>query len=514
MSTALDDLTNFLASAKKSDAPLVVDSCPDLTALSQAHDYDLGFDLALPLLPYQRAGAGYCLRVRRVILGDEMGLGKTPQLIAVAVKAHEEGRRSVISCPPSLREMWVRAIRSFAPHLSTATVEGVKATSIPDADVIIIGDAVLTSWAPLLARERFGALLVDEAHRFKSEKAKRTIALKALARAIPTDGYVILASGTPAVNRPVELVALLDIIGMMQPVFKSAGQFKWRYCDPVKNAFGWTFNGCTNGEELHAKLRGACYVRRRKVDVLTELPAKRRAQLPAVLSPTQLREYTRIEGDFLAWVFDKGGREAVLKASRAETITKLTAMRQALGKAKVDFVLEHLESIIEADEPVVVFAHHRSVIDAIVTACQERAEKDERWKVVRVVGGMTDEAKQSAVDDFQSGKASVFVGNYQSAGVGLTLTRANQWVSVELPYEPASLTQAEDRVHRIGQAEAVTCWHVTGARANGELTLDDRMFDLLNRKQANLSLVLDGHSEDLGAEEASFVSALLSEWVG
>lgn len=512
MSTALDDLVSFLSTATKVSKS--EDVCPELTALSSAHDADLDFDLALPLLPYQRAGVAYCLRQRRVILGDEMGLGKTPQLIAVAVRAKAEGQRVLVVCPPSLREMWKRALSTFAPHLTHDVVEGTKPVSVPDTDVVIIGDAVLTPWAPVLEKVHFGAILVDEAHRFKTEKAKRTKALLALARGVRADGYVVLASGTPAVNRPVELVSLLDIVGALQPVFKNAGAFKWRYCDPVKNDFGWTFNGATNSAELHSKLRGSCYVRRRKDDVLTELPAKRRAQLPVVLTNSQLREYLRIERDFLAWVFDRGGREAVLKASRAETITQLTAMRQALGKAKVDFAVEHIASLVEADEPVVVFAHHRSVIDALYQECATRSIVDARWKVVKVVGGMGDDAKQEAVDDFQSGKANIFIGNYQSAGVGLTLTRANQWMSVELPFTPAELKQAEDRCHRISQDRPVTAWHLTGARDNGELTLDDRMFGLLNAKEENLTAVLDGFGEDLGAEDGSLISALLTGWVG
>ena len=513
MSTALDDLVKFLDGATrvtKDDT----DICPELTSLSSAHDADLDFDLALPLLPYQRAGVAYCLRQRRVILGDEMGLGKTPQLIAVAVRAQSEGHKVLVVCPPSLREMWRRALTQFAPHLTHDVVEGTKPNGVPATDVVIIGDAVLTPWAPVLESAKFGAILVDEAHRFKTEKAKRTKALLGLARGVRADGYVVLASGTPAVNRPVELVSLLDIVGALQPVFKSAGAFKWRYCDPIKNAFGWTFNGSTNSAELHDKLRGTCYVRRRKDDVLTELPAKRRAQLPVVLTDSQLREYLRIERDFLAWVFDRGGREAVLKASRAETITQLTAMRQALGKAKVDFAMEHIASLVEADEPVVIFAHHRSVIGAIVDECAKRALTDPRWAVVSVVGGMGDDAKQKSVDDFQSGRANIFVGNYQSAGVGLTLTRANQWMSVELPFTPAELKQAEDRCHRISQDRPVTAWHLTGARTNGDLTLDDRMFGLLNAKEENLTAVLDGFGEDLGAEDASFISSLLTNWVG
>jgi SWI/SNF-related matrix-associated actin-dependent regulator 1 of chromatin subfamily A len=508
--SALDAL---LSSAVR--APKPIDVCPELTALSGAHDYDLGFDLSLPLLPYQRAGVAYALKQRRVILGDEMGLGKTPQLIAVALKAVEDGHRALIVVPPSLRLNWDREIAKFTSRRLTVEIaEGTTPYALRKSDVVIIGDASVVGWAPALNRLNFGALLVDEAHRFKNPKAKRTIALQGIARGIDADGYVVLASGTPATNRPVELVALLDTIGRLDPVFGSAGSFKWRYCDPIRNAFGWTFNGSTNSAELHDKLRGTCYIRRKKADVLTELPAKRRAQVAIALTDVELREYLRIESDFLMWVYGKGGREAVMRVSRAEAITQLTALRQEMAKVKVKHAIEHIESIVEGDQPVVIFGHHRAVLESIIAECETRSAEDPRWNVVSVLGGKSDAQKQQAVDDFQSGRASVFVGNYTSAGVGLTLTRANQWVSVELPWTPAELQQAEDRCHRFTQTESVTCWHLTGARANGQLTIDDRLFGLLNSKAEVLSAVLDGNAEDLGAEAGSLLASLLGDWVG
>jgi SWI/SNF-related matrix-associated actin-dependent regulator 1 of chromatin subfamily A len=508
-----ESLDALLSSLSRVAPPTEVDA--ELTALSGAHDADIDFDLALPLLPYQRAGVAYALKVRRVILGDEMGLGKTPQLIAVAVKAHEQGLRSLIVVPPSLRENWRREIAKFtAGALSVEVVNGTKPYALSGADVTVIGDSSVTGWTQALATEGFGALLVDEAHRIKNPKAKRTIGLQAIARSVPEHGYVVLASGTPATNRPSELVSLLDAIGQLRPVFGSAGAFRFRYCDPIQNNFGWTFNGASNTEELNLKLTGTCYIRRRKSEVLKELPAKRRAQVAVALDDKSLREYLRVESDFLGWVYERGGREAVLKVSRAEVITQLTALRRTLAVAKVPSALEHLESLVEADEPVVVFAHHRAVIDAIVTECQKRAETDPRWSVGRIVGGMKDAEKQEAVDGFQQGRINVIVCNYTAGGVGLTLTRATQWLGVELPWTPAELSQAEDRIHRVGQTESVTCWHLTGARANGEQTIDDRLFALLNAKQTALTAVLDGKAEDLGIEAGSIIASLLSDWVG
>lgn len=515
---SIDDL---LASLPRV-APVIVGD-PSRAELSSAHDADIDFDLTRPLLPYQRAGVKYIIEQPegRVLLGDAPGLGKTAQLIAIAVRTHEEGKRSLFVVPPSLRENWRRELKICAPHLTVEILQGATPYAITNADVIIIGDATLVAWAKPLDAVGFGYVGVDESHRYKNEKAKRSVALGAIASGI--DGRVVLASGTPCLSRPLELVSQLRILGVLDRIFGSAGSFKFRYCDPQPVYIGrrrvFTYNGASNTKELHDLLRSTVYIRRRKEDVLTELPAKRRAQLAVSLDKATLREYNKVEKDFIAWVFDKGGKEAVLKASRAETITRLTALLQELGKAKVKAGIEHIESLIDADEPVVVFAHHRSVIEALLAECAERAVDDPRWNAVVVNGGLTDEVKQKAVDDFVSGRANIFVGNYDSAGVGLTLTKSGdkactQWVGIQTPWTPSALAQAEDRIHRIGQTDTVTAWHITAVQEDGTDTLDGRLYAVLNHKQEVVSSVLDGFAEDLGAEAGSVIASLLEEWLG
>lgn len=525
MNTHRTSIEAMLASLPRVAPAMVGDSAR--VELSKAHDADLDFDLDLPLLPYQRAGVKFALTQpeRRTYLGDEMGLGKTAQLIAVALRAKEEGKRSLIVVPPSLRENWRREVIKFTGgRLSVEVLKGTKPYALSGADVTIIGDATLKQWAPALSTEGFGFLGVDEAHHFKTPKAARTLALTGIASTIPVDGYVVLASGTPALNKPVELVSQFRILGVLDRLFGNEWRFKHKFCDPKRVHVGGgrmvtTFDGASNTDELHNLMRSTFYVRRRKTDVLTELPPKRRAQLVVELDKATLRDYNRIEAEFLDWVEDKGGREAVERASRAETITRLTAMLAEIGRAKLDAGFDHIESLVEAGEPVVIFAHHRDVIEAIMDRCAAKAASGATgWNAVKVYGGMTDETKQAAVDAFRSGEANIFVGNYDSAGVGLTLTSSGdkpctQWVGMQLCWGPSLLSQAEDRIHRIGQTQSVTCWHLTAVKENGEETIDGRLYAVLNAKQSVLSSVLDGFAEDLGAEAGSVLAALLREWV-
>ena len=490
MNQNLNELRSFLASLDKAPEPMHISS--ELHALSSASDADIDIVLDRALYPFQRAGVAYALRQRRCIIGDEMGLGKTIQGIAVVAQAHKEGMKSLIVVPPSLRLNWQREFKATAPWLSVAIVTGNTVTEVPKADVIIIGDSNVDQWAVALCNARFGCVIVDEAHRAKNAKANRTKGIVNIAKSVNDKGYVILLSGTIVVNRPAELVSPLTIIGRLDRVFGGRHSFLQRYCDPIHNGWGWVYNGASNTTELNANMRGTCYVRRKKMDVLTELPAKRRAQVSVEVPEEALIKYRHAEEDFRDFVITNGGAEAWNKASKAEVITRINALRHLLGFAKVANVVEHVENLLAEDEQVIVFAYHTDVINAI---CKALASHN----VVKVGGGMTDEAKQNAVDSFQSGEAKVFVGQFQAAGVGLTLTASSNVVMAEIPWTPADAVQAEDRSHRIGNTVGTMAWWLTVADEERP-TIDDRMWALLNAKHTTVSAVLDGYGVDLGAE--------------
>lgn len=505
MNTQLEGLSALLSGLDRVAPAITAD--PALLALSSAHDGEVAVDLAQPLFPFQRAGVAYAIKQRRVIIGDEMGLGKTPQGIAVAVQAVNEKHKVLVVVPPSLRTNWVRSFKQFAPWLSVAVVKGSRVGAIPKADVVIIGDSNVDLWSLKLAG-KFGALIVDEAHRAKNAKSGRTKGIAYIAKSIPTEGYVVLLSGTIIVNRPSELVAPLSIIDRLDRGFGGRNAFLFRYCDPIHNGWGYVYNGASNTTELNDKLRGICYVRRNKSDVLKELPAKRRAQVAVEITEDDLATYRHAENDFRDFVIANGGAEAWQKASKAEVITRLNALRKLLGIAKIPYVVEHVEELVAQGEKVIVFAHHRDVIAGLASALSKHG-------VVKVAGGLTDEQKQEAVDAFQQGDAKVFIGQFTSAGVGLTLTASSHVVFAEVPWTPAEAVQSEDRAHRIGQDNAVVAWWLLAVDDTSEIpTVDDRMWALLNSKHETVSAVLTGHGEDMGAEGGSITQALIDGIVG
>jgi SNF2 family DNA or RNA helicase len=498
--TMLTNLELFVYELER--MPKVVVSRPELVELSKSKDAQINFDLELPLLPYQRAGVKYALEARRVLLADSMGLGKTAQGIALALDTKMNGGKTLVVVPPHLRLQWLKEFRRFAPSVKVITVKGRKTHGISRHDVLIIGDSVVGAWAMKLAG-KYKTLIVDEAHSMKNEKTQRAHGVKQIANSIPANGIIALMSGTLTPNRPSELLSPLRIIGRLDNVFGSRKQFLMKYCDyRMVNGFP-NMNGASNTTELNTVLRGTCMVRRRKEDVLSDLPDKRRAQLDVELTDGEMNEYRTAERDFLRWVMDKYGADAWQRASKAEVITRMNKLRELLGIAKVNAVVEHVNSLIAEGEQVVVFAYHRQVLKALY-------EKLEQHGIVMVAGGSTPEAKQRYVERFTDKQVSVFLGQYESAGTGLNLTSASHVVLAEMPYSPSTGQQAEDRCHRIGQSNHVVAWWITAVDAEFP-TIDMRLWSLLNAKAESTSAVLDGWAENLNADAGTMTAKLLQD---
>lgn len=485
--------------------PRVLTASPELLELSKAQDAELSFDLELPLLPYQRAGVKYALETKRVLLADSMGLGKTAQGIAVALDTKLRGGKTLVVVPPHLRLQWLKECRRFAPSLTVTTVTGRKPYSPAKHDVLVIGDSVVNAWSIKLAG-KYDTLIVDEAHSIKNEKAGRTKGVKYIASSIPSNGMIVLMSGTLTPNRPSELLSPLKIIGRLDNVFGSRKQFLVKYCDYQITPNGFpNRNGATNTTELNTMLRGTCMVRRRKEDVLKDLPSKRRAQVDMELSAEEMSVYRTAERDFLAWVLETYGADACERAGKAEVITRMNKLREILGVAKVRHVVEHVKSLLDEGEQVVVFAYHRKVIEALREALSDHV-------VVVVAGGSTPEAKQKYVEMFTKGEAQVFIGQYESAGSGLNLTSASHVVLAEMPFSPSTGQQAEDRCHRIGQDNPVVSWWITAVDTNSP-TIDMRLWNLLNMKAEVTSAVMDGWAENLNADAGTMTAQLLKDMI-
>jgi SWI/SNF-related matrix-associated actin-dependent regulator 1 of chromatin subfamily A len=462
-------------------------------------------DLALPLLDHQVAGVEFALRNRVSLIAHDMGTGKTATGIGViaALIAAGEGPVLVV-VPPSLRTNWAqREIPRFAPNLKVVTVTGTKPYDLDPADVYVIGDSSVSAWADAITgqvpdgKDRRGsviykrvapplvkAIVVDESHRAKN-RSQRTAAMVRIANACGP--YRMLMSGTPAPNgRNIEFGTQIDILGAEAwAAIGGRGRFWGHYCPKVD---AWGTRGNNDTEGLHAAMTGSWMQRLLRDDVL-DLPHKGRNAVAVATAGKPGRDYTAAEDDLIRWLAEEG--LDTRGAERAEALVRLTTLRRLAGEAKVKAAVEHIKGILdEVPGGVFVVAEHHAVMDGLMLGLA-------KYSPVSVRGGMSDADKQSAVDEFNSGASRVMVGQVTAAGVGLTLHgdgKNHRVVVVQLPWTPADLGQAEDRLHRIGQTSDVHV-EILLAHIEGRWTIDERLWGMLESKYFNAKELVDGNGE-------------------
>jgi SWI/SNF-related matrix-associated actin-dependent regulator 1 of chromatin subfamily A len=244
------------------------------------------------LFPFQKKGVAFIeAKDGRALIGDEMGLGKTIQALAW-LHLHPEKRPAIILCPASLKLNWAKEVReTLSGKQNIQVLQGTKLHTIT-GDIVIINYDILNAWLEKLQALKPQVLIFDEAHYIKNNSAQRTKATKKLAKGIP---HVIALTGTPIVNRPVEGFNIIQTID--KTVFPNWWTFVHRYCGAKHNGFGWDFSGATNKEELHKKLTETVMLRRKKADVLPDLPDKLYSFIPMEMSNRD--EYDRAENDFI-----------------------------------------------------------------------------------------------------------------------------------------------------------------------------------------------------------------------
>jgi len=458
----------------------------EVHASRNASPEDLAFDVPLPshapgqLYDYQRAGIAYASRRERAIFGDEMGLGKTPQAIG-CLNVWGITRGVLIVCPASLKLNWERELRRWYTGSTSIRIVSKSKDKIDEtADVVIVNyDLIHRKGVKEQLDRRWDAVIFDEAHYLKTPDSKRTktaLGDNGQGGIVSRAGRVLLLTGTPIPNRPIEAFPLLRAVA--RPVFGSNKHaFAVRYCGAWRGKWGWDYTGATNLAELQEKMRQTCLVRRLKADVLTELPPKT-LQLISLEANAHARRLVSAEKKAIASL-EKEGKAIDWQAMGGLELGEIATLRRETAEAKVPAITEYVEGILEEQEQVVVFAHHRDVLTALEDSLAE-------YGVVTITGGTPQAQRQQAVDDFQAGKARVFLGNIVAAGVGITLIAASHIVMAELDWVPGNVQQAIDRCHRIGQESNVTA-HLLVYRG----TLEENLAEALCEKADVQNRALD-----------------------
>lgn len=433
------------------------------------------------LRPYQIEGAKAIRKFNgNALLADEMGLGKTLQVLYYCYKM-KRMRPVVVVCPASLKYNWQREAQV---HLGmTARVlsgtKPMKGKPVDEHPFIVINYDILKDWTQWIIDMEPECLVLDECQRIKNMDTLRYEAVAEIGQYVRR---IIGISGTPIKNRAFEFFPILNLI--RPDKFPSITKYAFRYCNPTRNRFSgrWEFKGSKNLPELHGKLNKYCMIRRLKKDVLKDLPEKQRVVLPLILK--QMNKYEKAKNDFKRWARSEG----MTPKKRGLMLAKFAALRGLVAELKLPECLDWIDNFLEeTGEKIVLFAHHRKIIDKVMKHYGKRA--------VKVDGSVKDIKREQAVNQFQNNpKIDVFIGQIQAAGEGLTLTAASTALFLEMADTPSDHSQCEDRIHRIGQTKKASIYYLI---AHG--TVEESMAKMVEEKQATVDEILDGK-----AQESSF----------
>lgn len=463
------------------------------------------------LLPYQKAGVLYASSAKRTFIADDMGLGKTLQSIAT-VEYVMDSYPCVVVCPPSLVLNWVSEWNKWLPERRVSAVTNRK--DFPERgsyDVVVVGYSNIAHWEKRLAGHR--AYIFDESHYAKTPTAQRTKAAVKMAKSAHKDGLVLCLTGTPVTNRPNEYASQLEILGRLKD-FGGLWGFYRRYCAAYQDNFGqWNISGHSHLDELNERLRGTCYIRRTKDQVLSELPPVIHSKLLVEGSSTAMKEYVKAEKDILLYIAERARQlaleqgkpsygaaiAAMIRAEANEHLVRLSVLRKLAAKAKMEIAEEWINARIENGKKVVVAAHHRDVVDELAR----------KYGNLRIQGGMAVEEVEENKRRFQTESvedAPVIVLSIQAAKTGHTLTAAEECLFVELPWTPADVDQTYSRLHRIGQKGSVTATYMLTSN-----TIDEEIYEIIEKKRSVVDAAVDGGEVDNSDLSTQMIMSLLDK---
>jgi hypothetical protein len=461
----------------------------------------------LELMPHQaRVVAAAAAGHRSFLLADEPGLGKTAQALLAAEAANAYPLLAVV--PSVVKINWAREVGLWTPNRSVTVVHGNGDTVDGFADIVVVNYEVLDRHVGWFGEFGFRGMVVDEAHFIKNKSSQRSqhvLELSERIRSRTPRPLLMALTGTPLINDIDDFRAIWQFLGWIdetEPLAELMDALEDTGLTPADPGFYPAARQCVI--ELGI-------VRRRKVDVAADIPARRTADLPVELDDKVGRSIRAAERDLTRRLVSRyEGALANRRSGAVEGIdhdlvrkvatweqkdTSTTAtgenvfsMMRRIGQAKAGLAADYAAQLARSAGKVVFFAKHIDVMDV---AEQAFTKQGIRFSSIR--GDQTPVSRQKNIDAFVNDPdVAIAVCSLTAAGVGINLQVASNIVLAELSWTDAEQTQAIDRSHRIGQTEPVTAWRIIAAR-----TIDSRIAELIDSKAGLAARALDGSDEQM-----------------
>lgn len=438
------------------------------------------------LRPYQQEGFQWLHRCATwgvgACLADDMGLGKTIQALALLTDRAKLGPALVVA-PASVCRNWMAETKKFAPTLKPILFgEGDRQAVIKKAkkgDVIIVTYDLMTREGASFIEKTFATIILDEAQAIKNRATKRS----EIAMSLQGD-FKIAMTGTPVENHLGELWNLFQFIN--PGLLGSLDSFNKRFALPIEK------NKDQNRREQLRKLLQPFILRRKKDEVLKDLPAKTEITLTATLSTEERAFYEALRRnalDKLANDDSHGGQKhlrilaEIMKLRRAACHPKLAdKTANFIESAKLQLFSGIVEELLANGHKALVFSQfvgHLTILEAHL----------KKHKIsYQYLDGSTPLAKrQQRIEAFQAGEGAIFLISLKAGGTGLNLTAADYVLHMDPWWNPAVEDQATDRAHRIGQERPVTVYRLVA-----EGTIEEKILQLHEKKRDLADSLLAG----------------------
>jgi hypothetical protein len=447
------------------------------------------------------AAAGH----RTFLLADEPGLGKTAEALLAAEASNAYPLLVVV--PAVVKINWAREAGLWTPNRSTTVVHGNGDSVDGYADIVVVNYEVLDRHVGWFGDFGFRGMVVDEAHFIKNKSSQRSqhvLELSARIRSRTTRPLLMALTGTPLINDIDDFRAIWQFLGWIdetEPLAELMASLEEVGLTPADPGFDSAARQCVIDLGI---------VRRRKVDVAADIPARRTADLPVELDEKVGRSIRAAERDLARRLVSRyetalanrraGAVEGIdhalvrkvasweQKDANTTTGENVFSVMRRIGQAKAGLAADYAAQLARSAGKVVFFAKHVDVMDVAEEAF---AKQGIRFSSIR--GGQTPASRQKNIDAFvKDPDVAIAVCSLTAAGVGINLQVASNLVLAELSWTDAEQTQAIDRSHRIGQTEPVTAWRIIAAQ-----TIDSRIAELIDSKAGLAARALDGSDEDV-----------------
>jgi hypothetical protein len=475
----------------------------------------------LELMPHQgQVVAAAAVGHRAFLLADEPGLGKTAEALLAAEAAN--AYPLLVVAPNVVKTNWAREAARWAPHRRATVVQGDGEAVDGFADIVVLNYEVLDRHLGWLGDFGFRGMVVDEAHFMKnktSQRSQNVLALSGRIRSRMDRPLLMALTGTPLINDIEDFRAIWQFLGWIddsKPLDELMDALEGTGLTPADRGFYAAARQCVIDLGI---------VRRRKLDVAADIPARRIADLPVELDERagrSIRAAERALADRLVTrcrtalanrssgvgaegidedLVRRVARSELKEAATAQSGENVFTLMRRIGQAKAELAADYAAQLARSAGKVVFFAKHVDVMDAAEAIF---ARQGVRFSSIR--GGQTPTVRQANVEAFVNDPdVAIAVCSLTAAGVGLNLQVASNIVLAEMSWTDAEQTQAIDRSHRIGQAEPVTAWRIIAAQ-----TIDARIAALIDSKAGLAARALDGSDQEVSSSADVQLEALVA----